>query len=626
MKKIIYGYLLLHSILLLCSEVDQDDLSRRSSYSDSEGVPFTQEILDEYSKEEVGELFIIAAYSGDVDTISLIMQSPKFHDLDESFIQRGLLAAIRMPGNDIVPVILSSGRIHDITLDSLKIEQENLSEVERLVSSDLSGLVDSNILGQSFVDAASHGYIDVVKLFMNSSSYNDIPADYIGRALISAIKNGHEDVAEIIIRYEVGFNEIDSDFLMKAFEVAIEKNSEKNVRMILQSKRHKEVFFGIVSGKVKLTQKIVDLLSKQYLEELFIKASRGFNLDEMSLIIHSPKFQDIDESVIQNELIYSMLRPNNAIVQMILNTGRIQDIKLNFVKTEYEESMNLTDFDILGHSFLLAVYNGYADVVKLFINSSSFKDIKAIFLEEALVSASEKGNEDIAEIIIHNEIIFNKIDIYFLEWALQNAVYKGNEKIVRMILQSKRLKEISANFLTSCLNAALHKYIGIANWIRAYTALKSEIKPDNLTQLDRQMYHAYQEFLNGNPNDLRNLVFPIGKKGTSRIYAVSPHENSETQAFKKIDSSLLKLFKRDHIKPLLFALVDKEVQKDIALEHIEQMGLTKKEVAATKIQSAFRGHKTRETIQKNKEDLAARKIQSSFRDHRARAAIKNKKA
>ncbi len=66
--------------------------------------------------------------------------------------------------------------------------------------------------------------------------------------------------------------------------------------------------------------------------------------------------------------------------------------------------------------------------------------------------------------------------------------------------------------------------------------------------------------MNGNLNDLRNLIFPVDKKETSKM----------------IDSSLLKLFKREHIKPLLFALVDKEFQKDIALEHIQQMGLTKK--------------------------------------------------
>jgi hypothetical protein len=294
-----------------------------------------------------------------------------------------------------------------------------------------------------------------------------------------------------------------------------------------------------------------------------------------------PGFAEIDSNYLGLALIDAAASRSENIVQMIMGHPGFGDI----------------DPYYLGKALWYAAKKGDENAVQMIMEHKRFKEISSFLLGEALIHAARNSHEKLVKMIMEHER-FKEISSWDLGNALVDAVKNGHENIVKMIVQSSRFKEISSGNLQLSLDFALEKgYIGCANWIKAYTALKPEEKfkdsavrkeneikeyvevhPDyKLNDLDNAFMLAYEEFLAGRPNDLRNLVFPIKKD----FYALYPEAKSETPPMTMIKRSLLKLFKPDHIKPLLLSLVEKQYQKDAALDILDQMGLIKRQQMPT---------------------------------------------
>lgn len=227
----------------------------------------------------------------------------------------------------------------------------------------------------------------------------------------------------------------------------------------------------------------------------------------------------------------------------------------------------------------------YIELLEILIKNGDINKVKNILKEtdldsnfSELLNISIKNNSyELAQLLINN-IKSNSIPFQ----PLQNAVENGNEKLVKILLASGKFKNVDLSFYIPL--AYEHKEKSIIHILKAYDALKRNLDLKKLSLVDRKFYDAYQKFINGDANDLRNLIFPVSKKVDSKkgtttyIYAIFPKENSESAAIKIISESLVKIFKPGYIRSLILTLVETNAQKESAQDLLKVMKLTKEDL------------------------------------------------
>ena len=185
------------------------------------------------------------------------------------------------------------------------------------------------------------------------------------------------------------------------------------------------------------------------------------------------------------------------------------------------------------------------------------------FLSELLLIDffDKKGEKDLLKKLLSEDIKeFSFVDS---ESGLVLA-----RSILYQVFFKKDINKIILNWIKEKESKKDNRFNLFVYKLKAYTALKDELT--ELSSIDHMFFNAYAQYLKGNAQDLRNLVFPMSKK----IYVLAPQKDSETQAINMIIKSLKKLFKEDNIKYLLFDLVEKKYQKKAANDLLDHMGLS----------------------------------------------------
>lgn len=354
-----------------------------------------------------------------------------------------------------------------------------------------------------------------------------------------------------------GFNGLDESLL-----VAAENRNKQEVTMFMN---HPEA--ANISG--------------DYLGQALSWAAKNGNEIMLSSILRHPKFADISGQHLGRALLWAAEYGREEIVASILRHRNSADI------SSYDLGKALLGaamFFSPQYTLLPGSGYGHEKIVFMILQHPNSADIPGDSLGQALSWATRSDYSKIVASILRHR---NSADIpgKYLDEALLNVVFSGNEEIIKLLFQNSKVEKISAQVLNKALKIATErKLTESTNWLKAYTALKPEAELIKLNYRDQQFYDAYMEFLDGKPQVLRNLVFPVGKKvardedgnvTTSNIYAISPLPGKETQVLKMISSSLVKLFKVDHIKPLLLSLVETNFQKKAALDILRSMELLK---------------------------------------------------
>jgi len=336
-------------------------------------------------------------------------------------------------------------------------------------------------------------------------------------------------------------------------------------------------------------------MSLHDLTETLYSASTTGNEKEIEEIIQNSRFNDITPEDFGMILFNTMQEGYKNIIEKFIKTRKFNDITPRY----------------LGMCLYLASSEGYEDIIKQIMKHKNFNAITNHDLGTAFYLASQEGHKNIVKMIIENPR-FNEISPENLKNALSLASRTGHENIVKMLLRSNIISKIPLEELEEILSQTSHQ--GSVNWIKTYTALKSNALLKNLNLFENEILKAYQKMLEGNPDYLRALLLPrkdidpkTGKLlSESRIYAIVPKADAEGIALPLLKKSLNKLFKSEHIKPLLLSLIQTEsesiykFQKDAAMDIIKYMGLTKQDIAASKIQATFKSARSRKNISQKK--------------------------
>ena len=325
----------------------------------------------------------------------------------------------------------------------------------------------------------------------------------------------------------------------------------------------------------------------------------------------------------------------------------VKDIKQNdnttrrmFVQSVARDSINageLDDFDLLENTYycraehcpeyfyynvkklykeglILAVSGNYSDIIEILVPLYILDD----FDREPLIKEAFKvGN---IEFLNKYKNLFSEQDYqkyYQQNFLPTELALKHSIPFLLNMFQNDpvQTKDLKRSITTFSVDSKLS--VGARHIAKAYSALKQQNQLKNISKYAQQLIDAYQEFLLGKPNDLRNLIFPIGRtqatesKPSSNVYIFN-RPGSESLALNFIQKALFEVFKSSHIKSLLLTLVETEPEQKIAMGMLQRMRLTTKDQAAIKIQKNWKDNASK--IQLNRQNNAAKKIQKAWKD------------
>lgn len=278
-----------------------------------------------------------------------------------------------------------------------------------------------------------------------------------------------------------------------------------------------------------------------------------------------------------------------------LSLGEEIDHELAMAKAEFEALVSDYGEENKGDVFLVAAENNQARVVDMMMKDKEFNQMGEYesLVKKVLDIAIERHHEKMVEILLSN--IENRFP-ELLGYALIVSVRFGNKRNVAMILNNHQFnqlhyRELSLNMaLSEAQQKALEAtqagvqanvFTAIIHLLKAYSALKpdselfeqeTEILKAKYPAVATQFIAAYKTFLNGNPTDLQRLLFPR----PHGAYLLTPVHDVAAIPLKIIEQTLADIFKEDHIKSLLFTLVETVSQKKAAQGMLDRLGLSEK--------------------------------------------------
>jgi hypothetical protein len=141
--------------------------------------------------ETLGEWLVPAAERGDLDLVKMIIAVPNFQNI---------------PDNEI------------LTSFKLALKNRHLSVAQALIQTDR---VTSVTLGRNLLSAAGAGHLDSVEMIIATTAFQNIPNETVIASLQRAHLNGHLSVAAALLRTRrIPFNRIPADYIPAYFEPA----------------------------------------------------------------------------------------------------------------------------------------------------------------------------------------------------------------------------------------------------------------------------------------------------------------------------------------------------------------------------------------------------------------------
>ncbi len=560
-----------------------------------------------FGKQGMNILFLKAVEKLEINVVRGILKSPRFKDISNWTFVEALVKSMKKGGSsDITRMLIKNSRFKELSVKDLdflmfKASQTGNKEIVQIIVNDPRCIEnDFDYLSDALSKASKNGYEEIVQILLDRFNYKKRKSGLFV-ALLDAIKNDHQKIIQLFINdpkvqifiKSQKFNESLSYWITQILETAAQYGDEEIIKIFINSPQFKETNY-----------------LKYSLGNVLSRAVENGHIGVVKIIMDNPEFKKIDLYQLYRILVIAIQEHHDDIIKLLKFSTQFKDA------SSYE----------LGFALRMAARYKEEEVVQMIIDDPRFLEISNDELAIAFKDAVADNNENIVKKFIYDKR-FQDISYQDLEQALNLCATHGYEKILRIILKESGLHIREIALREALANAVQGKHEGCIHLLKAYTAFKPGINVNKLTEIDKKFYLAYQQFLEGKSNNLHNLIFPIGKKvdslegTTSYIYAIYPQQNAESAAMNIISKSLVKLFKPDCIRSLILTLVETNADKYIAADFLEQIGISKKDITATKIQSAFRNYTARKRVEEEraKEEEKESETSNDFAKQRAEA-------
>lgn len=248
---------------------------------------------------------------------------------------------------------------------------------------------------------------------------------------------------------------------------------------------------------------------------------------------------------------------------------------MEVLKFLLENNQNLYQHRATSRGVIIFPLRSVADVLKLAINEENqeafdyivnyydFATLGENIWKSLVTVAIDKHNiKDLERIMKLNPRHLSEQN---MDWALrlvQRATNARQAKNVLPVLNDQAFSNLILGHFLSKNNIALKGNAEITNAIN-----NGEIGQ----ALVNEWVEAYENLLAGDPNPLRNLIFPNRKKDNEWKFAGFP--SGPAVPMELIGRTLRTLFQQRYIRPLVLFLVQQKWEKEYALELLRSMNL-----------------------------------------------------
>lgn len=324
----------------------------------------------------------------------------------------------------------------------------------------------------SMFEATKNGNIDfVIKTLQENIDINvyldysqsvkliDIDNNYT--ILMVAIKNGHNNIVEYLIRHGANVNRA-VHFMKSALVIAVEYNNKDAMELLLSNGANvndRKDNYDSTALDIAIQQNNVEAVEillvhgantnpKQYQTPLELAATRGYTKIVKQLLESGADINHKDNHVTytsHGETISGLTALDHAVFKGHIDTAM-------FIMENYSDRL-----DYQCWTPIFAAEKGYYEIIVEFINQGIDINYPDGDNRTLLFYAISNGHDVIAEYLIEHGADVNIIDDYNIG-ILKIAVNTDNTKIVRLLLKK------NATFVN-------HNHIGSKDWLGQLSAL-----------------------------------------------------------------------------------------------------------------------------------------------------------
>ncbi|PIS02248.1 MAG: hypothetical protein COT85_06865 [Chlamydiae bacterium CG10_big_fil_rev_8_21_14_0_10_42_34] len=195
------------------------------------------------------------------------------------------------------------------------------------------------------------------------------------------------------------------------------------------------------------------------LGRIFSSQAKLGNFETIVKLIQSDLFEFISAENLGKALKFACKKGFGEIVKVIIDSGSFRTIPLKYIESALSSQYCKKIVRTMRKDTLVsASFYGLKRIVNVLL---SFNKISVNDLERALIASASKGHLKVVQLIIRS-MRFNEINIDEIGWALCKAAGNGHLSVVQAIAETRRFRDLNLNtILRAIKDSALEGHFAV---------------------------------------------------------------------------------------------------------------------------------------------------------------------